>query len=126
MKNIYIVLIKAHTGLGKLAKTITKYDYTHIAVCFDNKLTEFITYSRRRHYLCPYGLSHSGGSSVRFGGIPGLFCTAGAAASDAVCKHAGIPAPHHRGSHEAGIPYGCEDLKTRTQCVLAFFISEDR
>ena len=51
MKNIYIVLIKAHTGLGKLAKTITKYDYTHIAVCFDNKLTEFITYSRRRHYL---------------------------------------------------------------------------
>ncbi len=51
MKDIYIVLIKAHTGLGKLAKTITGYDYTHIAVCLDRSLTDFITYSRRRHYL---------------------------------------------------------------------------
>lgn len=51
MKYIYIVLIKAHTGLGSLARVITKYDYTHIAVCANRKLDDFITYSRRRHYL---------------------------------------------------------------------------
>lgn len=51
MNHIYIVLIKAHTGLGKLAKKITGYDYTHIAVCLDRSFTDFVTYSRRRHYL---------------------------------------------------------------------------
>ena len=51
MKHIYIVLIKAHTGLGKLARVFTHYDYTHIAVCADKQLTDFLTYSRRRHYV---------------------------------------------------------------------------
>ncbi len=51
MKHIYIVLIKAHTGLGKFARMFSKYDYTHIAVSLDSSLTDFVTYSRRRHYL---------------------------------------------------------------------------
>lgn len=51
MKNIYIVLIKAHTLLGSAARKIMRYEYTHIAVCLDNSLTDFISFSRRRHYL---------------------------------------------------------------------------
>lgn len=51
MKQIYIVLIKAHTGLGKFARRLTGYEYTHIAVCTDRTLTDFMTYSRRRHYV---------------------------------------------------------------------------
>lgn len=51
MKSIYIVLIKAHTGIGELARAVTQYEYTHIAVCLDKRLRDFITYSRRRHYV---------------------------------------------------------------------------
>lgn len=51
MREIYIVLIKAHTGLGKVARALTGYPYSHIAVCFDKELTDFVTYSRRRHYV---------------------------------------------------------------------------
>lgn len=50
MKYIYIVLVKAHTGLGRLARMFTNYEYTHSAVCLDKRLTDFATYSRRRHY----------------------------------------------------------------------------
>lgn len=49
-KNIYIVLIKALTGLGKFSRKLQKYKYTHIAVCLDNKLEDFITFSRKKHY----------------------------------------------------------------------------
>lgn len=48
--NIYVVLVKAHTGLGKFVRLFTKYDYTHIAVCLNDKLDDFITFSRRKHY----------------------------------------------------------------------------
>lgn len=51
MKEIYIVLIKAHTGLGSIARKITGYEYTHIAVCLNDSFNDFISYSRRRHYL---------------------------------------------------------------------------
>lgn len=47
---IYIILIKALTGLGKLSRKISNYDYTHIAVSFDDKLDDFITFSRKKHY----------------------------------------------------------------------------
>ncbi|MBQ8164885.1 MAG: hypothetical protein IJZ94_03630 [Clostridia bacterium] len=47
---IYVVLVKALTGLGKFARLFAKYDYTHIAVCLDDKLDKFITFSRRKHY----------------------------------------------------------------------------
>ena len=47
---IYIVLIKALTGLGKFSRKITKYEYTHIAVSFDDNLDDFITFSRKNHY----------------------------------------------------------------------------
>ncbi|MDE6594237.1 MAG: hypothetical protein K2K57_14390 [Oscillospiraceae bacterium] len=51
MKCIYIALIKAHTGLGAVGRQITGFEYTHAAVCLDDTFTEFITFSRRRHYL---------------------------------------------------------------------------
>ena len=51
MKYIYIVLIKAHTGLGSIARRITGYEYTHTAVCLNDRFDDFISYSRRRHYL---------------------------------------------------------------------------
>lgn len=47
---IYVVLVKALTGLGKFARLTSKYDYTHIAVCLDEKLDKFYTFSRRKHY----------------------------------------------------------------------------
>ncbi len=50
-RHIYIALICAHTGLGAVARRITGYRYTHAAVCLDSSLTDFISYSRRRHYL---------------------------------------------------------------------------
>ncbi len=51
MKQIYIVLIRAHTGLARMARLATGYPYTHIAVSLDSSLTNFITYSRRIHNL---------------------------------------------------------------------------
>lgn len=47
---IYIVLVKALTTLGKFARTFSNYEYTHIAVCLNNKLDDFITFSRHKHY----------------------------------------------------------------------------
>ena len=47
---IYIVLIKALTGLGKLSREISKYEYTHIAISLDENLNDFITFSRKNHY----------------------------------------------------------------------------
>ena len=47
---IYIVLVKAITGLGKFARKFSKYEYTHIAVCLNDKLDDFITFSRKKHY----------------------------------------------------------------------------
>lgn len=47
---IYVVLVKALTGLGKFARLTSKYDYTHIAVCLDENLDKFYTFSRRKHY----------------------------------------------------------------------------
>lgn len=51
MRRIYIVLIRAHTGLAAAARKFTRYPYTHVAVCLDPTLTEFISYSRRYHYF---------------------------------------------------------------------------
>lgn len=47
---IYIVLIKALTGLGKFARRFSKYEYTHIAVCINKNIDDFITFSRKKHY----------------------------------------------------------------------------
>ncbi|MBO4878156.1 MAG: hypothetical protein J5501_09145 [Ruminococcus sp.] len=59
MKKLYIVLIKAHTGLGAVARRITHYPYTHIAVSTDRSMTDFISFSRRYHYF-PFesGITH--------------------------------------------------------------------
>ncbi len=47
---IYIVLVKALTGLGQFSRIISKYEYSHIAVCLDENLNDFVTFSRRKHY----------------------------------------------------------------------------
>ena len=47
---IYVVLVKALTGLGKFTRLISKYDYTHIAISLDEKFDKFYTFSRRKHY----------------------------------------------------------------------------
>ena len=59
MKKLYIVLIKAHTGLGAAARRITGYPYTHIAVSLDRSMTDFISFSRKYHYF-PFeaGITH--------------------------------------------------------------------
>ncbi len=47
---IYVVLVKALTGLGKFSRKISKYEYTHIAVSLEEELADFITFSRKYHY----------------------------------------------------------------------------
>lgn len=47
---IYIVLVRALTGLGKFARRFSKYEYTHIAVCINKNIDDFITFSRKKHY----------------------------------------------------------------------------
>ena len=68
MKDIYIVLIKAHTGLGGAARWLTGYPYTHIAVSLDGSLRDFISFSRRYHYF-PFeaGFTHEYRDYYAFG-----------------------------------------------------------
>ena len=47
---ICIVLVKVLTGLGKFARRFSKYEYTHIAVCINKNIDDFITFSRKKHY----------------------------------------------------------------------------
>ena len=49
MNEIFLVLIRAHTGLGSFARLFTRYPYTHAAVSLDRSLTDFVSYSRRYH-----------------------------------------------------------------------------
>lgn len=51
MSKIYIVLIKAHTGLGSVARKLKNFEYTHVALCLNNEFTDFYSFSRRHHYL---------------------------------------------------------------------------
>lgn len=65
---VYIVLIKALTGIGKFARRLTGYEYTHIAISFDEKLTDFITFSRKNHYLAlDSGFMHECRSCYAYG-----------------------------------------------------------
>ena len=43
-------MVKALTGLGKFARRFSKYEYTHIAVCMNKNIDDFITFSRKKHY----------------------------------------------------------------------------
>lgn len=65
---IYIICIKALTGLGKLGRRLTDYPYTHIAVSLDESLTDFISFSRKKHYG-PFhaGFMHEKRSHYAFG-----------------------------------------------------------
>ena len=65
---IYIVLVKALTGLGRIARKITRYEYTHIAISLDENLEDFITFSRRKHYS-PFdaGIMHEKREYYAFG-----------------------------------------------------------
>lgn len=47
---VYVVLVKALTGLGKFSRKINKYEYTHIAVSLKQEMEDFVTFSRRSHY----------------------------------------------------------------------------
>lgn len=67
-ESIYVVLIKARTGLGTISRAITKYKYTHIAISFDAALTDFISFSRRNHYMpLDAGMMHEYRSCYAFG-----------------------------------------------------------
>ena len=50
MEYIYIVLEKSHTLLGRLARLIDPYEYTHITVNLDGKMKRFYSFSRFLHY----------------------------------------------------------------------------
>lgn len=67
-KAIYVVLIKAMTGLGRFSRKLFGYDYTHIAVSLTEELCDFVTFSRRRHYT-PFdaGFMHEKREHYAFG-----------------------------------------------------------
>ena len=50
MEYIYIVLERSHTLLGRLARLIDPYEYTHITVNLDGKMKRFYSFSRFLHY----------------------------------------------------------------------------
>lgn len=65
---IYVVLIKALSGLGKFVRVFSKYEYTHIAVCLNDRLDDFITFSRKKHYAPFYsGFMHERLDCYAFG-----------------------------------------------------------
>lgn len=68
MKELYIVLIRAHTGLGGVGRKITGFPYTHAAVSLDASLTDFLAFSRKYHYF-PYdaGFMHEYRDFYAFG-----------------------------------------------------------
>ncbi len=47
---LYVVLVRALTGLGQVCRMVGKYEYTHVAVSFEEELTDFVTFSRRKHF----------------------------------------------------------------------------
>lgn len=67
-KYIYVVLIKAKTGLGKFCRVFNQYEYTHIAVSLDRTMDDFVTFSRKFHYA-PFcaGFMHEKREHYAFG-----------------------------------------------------------
>ena len=65
---IYVVLVKALTGLGGFARKLSGYEYTHIAVACDRRKNDFITFSRRAHHT-PFdaGFMHEKAEYYAFG-----------------------------------------------------------
>ena len=49
-ENIYIVLVRANTLMGRITRKLFQYDYTHVAISLEKDLDRLITFSRRRHY----------------------------------------------------------------------------
>lgn len=65
---LYIILIKALTGLGKFGRFFAKYEYTHIAISFDDLFHDFISFSRKKHYSPFYaGFMHERREHYAFG-----------------------------------------------------------
>lgn len=46
MKNIYVVLPRSETFIAKIARKITKYEYSHVTICLNDKFEEFFSFSR--------------------------------------------------------------------------------
>ena len=67
-KYIYVVLVRAYTGIAFIARRVMGYEYSHIAVCFQKPLQDFVTFSRRHHYT-PWncGFMHETMESYVFG-----------------------------------------------------------
>lgn len=65
---IYVVLIKALTGLGGFARKFNPYEYTHIAVACDRRKNDFVTFSRKAHHT-PFdaGFMHEKAEYYAFG-----------------------------------------------------------
>ena len=51
MSEIYVVVIHENTGIAKLARVVQQYQYSHIAICLDEHLSDFMSFSRRRYHV---------------------------------------------------------------------------
>ena len=49
MRNVYVILPKAETLVSKIAGVVTKYPYSHVTICLDDRLEVFYSFSRLRH-----------------------------------------------------------------------------
>jgi len=49
MKNLYIILPRSETFVAKIARTLTKYPYSHVTLSLDDNLEVFYSYSRLRN-----------------------------------------------------------------------------
>lgn len=46
MKNIYVILPRSETFVAKIGRILTKYEYSHITISFDDELQTFYSFSR--------------------------------------------------------------------------------
>lgn len=47
---LYVVFVKSMTGISKITRKIVDYEYTHMSLCFDRKMEDFVTFARRNLY----------------------------------------------------------------------------
>ena len=47
---LYVVFVRSMTGISKITRKFVDYEYTHMSLCFDNRMEDFVTFARRNLY----------------------------------------------------------------------------
>lgn len=47
---MYVVFVRSMTGISKITRKFVDYEYTHMSLCFEQKMEDFVTFARRNLY----------------------------------------------------------------------------